>query len=290
MKIKALLFLSLATLLLAEVTNKEIFMDKYNPYENSNLKIDANKLMQNSVVKKSEIELDHNFSNPKYLRGVDRDSLSPKYLGNIGVEAIDSYRKSSDFQEKLTNMTDHILHDKKLGYKSGLGQYRDNTLELIAKAHEQGSIFKENEKIFIVISSSMPKQLIQTYFESAEFIGDKSIKFILNGFIGSPKKIKPTLDWLDSMLTKDVNSNEKFAVSVDINPKIVQHYNIDAVPAILYTENYNKLLEDHNGFIGTAEKNESFHLIYGAVDLNSALKRLFNLTGSLELKNILKLN
>ena len=74
--------------------------------------------------------------------------------------------------------------------------------------------FLENdEKIFIIISSSIPKHILQNYFEMLQNV-NTDVTFVLRGTINGIKEIKPTLNWIQEILTKK-DTDEKLRENSD---------------------------------------------------------------------------
>lgn len=134
---------------------------------------------------------------------------------------------TKEFKTKLQDAKEHLLYDKKLNWSEQA---------LIAKNHIQNSTDSDNfysnssETIYIILSSSMPRQTILNYLESTKYI-QNNVVFVLHGAIGGIQKILPTLNWIKELLW-DKYLNAKFI----IDPKLTKHFNINQVPALIYTQ------------------------------------------------------
>ena len=167
----------------------------------------------------------------------------------------------------------YLLYDKKINWQQHLGQYKNRTNTALEQLKDKGTISSEissnqflehNEKIFIIISSSIQKHILKNYFETLQKV-NTDVTFVLRGTIGGVKKIKPTLDWIQEILTK--NDNTRYEYNVIIEPRIVSKYNIKQVPAVLYVKNYNPSYTEESA-------NEEHYIYYGAVDIDYALEKI----------------
>lgn len=104
------------------------------------------------------------------------------------------------------------------------------------------------------------------------------ITFVLRGTIGGIKEIKPTLEWMQDVLTK--NDNTRYEYNVVIEPRIVSKYNIEQVPAVLYVKNYNPTYTEKS-------TDEEHYIYYGAVDIDYALEKINGDVKSLGIERIL---
>lgn len=107
---------------------------------------------------------------------------------------------------------------------------------------------------------------------------NSDVTFILRGTIGGVKKIKPTLDWIQEILIK--NNSTKYEYNVLIEPRIVNKYKIEKLPAVLYIKDYNPSYTEES-------TNEEYYIYYGAVDINYALKKINDNAKSLGIKKLL---
>ncbi len=102
------------------------------------------------------------------------------------------------------------------------------------------SILKKDERIYIFISSSVPKETLQNYARDLDALGEPKISLVIRGFVGGMTKVRPTLEFLKGVLFKDGNCDsdkcEAYRAPVLIDPLLFRHYEIEAVPAIVYSK------------------------------------------------------
>ena len=283
------IFLAATFLILTAQANedkKEIFNDKYlnsqklDQYRNTNINISSDfKISNIEEMTKISDEVNTNTSS------MINNSLKSDTLENEARE-IDSKVKSKDFQKEIIENENYLLYDKKINWQQHLGQYKNRTNTALEQLKDKGTISSEissnqflehNEKIFIIISSSIQKHILKNYFETLQKV-NTDVTFVLRGTIDGVKKIKPTLDWIQEILTK--NDNTRYEYNVIIEPRIVSKYNIKQVPAVLYVKNYNPSYTEES-------TDEEHYIYYGAVDIDYALEKINDDVKSLGIEKIL---
>lgn len=283
------IFLAAIFLILSAQANenkKEIFNDKYlnsqklDQYRNININISSDfKISNIEEMTKISDEVNTNTSS------MINNSLKSDTIENEAQE-IDSKVKSKDFQKEIIENENYLLYDKKINWQQHLGQYKNRTNTALEQLKDKGTISSEissnqflehNEKIFIIISSSIPKHILKNYFETLQKV-NTDVTFVLRGTIDGVKKIKPTLDWIQNILTK--NDNTRYEYNIIIEPRIVSKYNIKQVPAVLYVKNYNPSYTEES-------TDEEHYIYYGTVDIGYALEKINDDVKSFGIEKIL---
>jgi len=135
------------------------------------------------------------------------------------------------------------------------------------------SILKEDERIYIFISSSVPKETLQNYARDLDALGDPKISIVMRGFVGGMAKVRPTLEFLKGILFKGEKcASEKcdaYRAPVIIDPLLFRWYEIEAVPAIVYASGVRGMAADREG----VEEGEAgdYYVVYGDAALDGAL-------------------
>ncbi len=283
------IFLAAIFLILSAQANenkKEIFNDKYlnsqklDQYRNININISSDfKISNIEEMTKISDEVNTNTSS------MINNSLKSDTIENEAQE-IDSKVKSKDFQKEIIENENYLLYDKKINWQQHLGQYKNRTNTALEQLKDKGTVSSEissnqflehNEKIFIIISSSIPKHILKNYFETLQKV-NTDVTFVLRGTIDGVKKIKPTLDWIQNILTK--NDNTRYEYNIIIEPRIVSKYNIKQVPAVLYVKNYNPSYTEKS-------IDEEHYIYYGTVDIGYALEKINDDVKSFGIEKIL---
>lgn len=218
-----LVVLVLVVSLVAQDDEQKIFLekhskqiDKYKQETSINQEIDIKQFNINI-----EIDSDIKYKVQEDINNIQQD-LDIEKLATKDSQVI----TTKEFKSKLQDAKEHLLYDKKLNWSEQA---------LTAKKHLETSSddnFYNNssETIYIILSSSVPKQTIINYLESTKYI-QSNVVFVLHGSIGGMQKIMPTLNWIKNLLG-DKYLSAKFI----IDPKLTKMFNINQVPALLYTQ------------------------------------------------------
>ena len=103
------------------------------------------------------------------------------------------------------------------------------------------------------------------------------------------KEFEPTLKYMNKLLTKDPyieeSEDNRFNINLHINPKVTQRYKIDRVPAIIYVQNHDGLLEDS---VPVEESNEKYWISYGMGSIDYVVERINKEANSLWLTSLLE--
>jgi len=272
----AILFISFS---FAKDINRE-FANKYlsniKQYEEDINNSKLNEKLQNSTSSFDlKMKVDENESK-KYTKGFS--TIKSSTADSVAKE-INNQVRSEEFEENVKGMKEYILSDKGFNYKSYLGKYQNLADEVIkgkVSNLPKNNFLSNKQKIYVVISSSMPKETIQNYFKTIQPVRTDVI-FVTRGFIGDIKYIKPTLKWMKDILTKP-NCNEEdkkkcmYQVNLEINPKVTRHFNISEVPAVIFVRNYDGFLSEYMPL--PKESKEEAYVAYGDANIIYALEKI----------------
>lgn len=272
-----LLLLSTQTLISKENTKTQEYLDSLPKYEGS---IDINP----KILKERAEDF-----NIKHLRESmeGKDSLPfkiptqiPKEIQEVAKQ-IEKQTKTQDFKKELKANEDYILYDKSIDFSKYTGLNREELESIRNSSHnlQSGNRFLfSNEKIFIIISSSMPKETIINYFKTLEKV-NTDVTFILQGLIGNDiSKLNPTLEYIRDLLVKDKNTSLEnpeniYSFNIDINPKVIKKFNIAYTPAVIFISNYDKTLQEPQE-LKESINGERVYIAYGAVSADYALSEI----------------
>ena len=173
--------LSLVTFLIlsaaASEDKKELFNDKYlnsqklNLYRDTNINTSSDFKISN-IKEMTKISDETNTTTSTMIENSIKSNTLENEAQNLKEQI-----KSKDFQKKIVENENYILHDKKINWQQHLGQYKNRTNTALEQLKEKGTVSSElssnqflanNEKLFIVISSSIPKHILKNYFENSD--------------------------------------------------------------------------------------------------------------------------
>ena len=211
----------------------------------------------------------------------DMELLEPdkEYLKN--AQEIKDFTNTREFKKELKVNEDYILYDKGINFSKYTGHSKDELEFLRNGSHKllnKNHFLNNNEKIFIVISSSLSREMILNYFRALEKV-NTDVTFILQGLIGNDiSKLNPTIDYIKDLLIKDRNApldtpNNAYIFQIEINPKVTQKFNIIHAPAVIFIKNYDKTIQESQELQEISNKEQAF-IAYGAVNINYALREI----------------
>lgn len=95
-------------------------------------------------------------------------------------------------------------------------------------------------QLYLFISSSVPLTTLRNYAAVLDHAGTSQVIMVLRGFVGGMKKIRPTLDFIGTILKKDPACDlakemcDSYQVNIQIDPLLFQRLAIHEVPALAY--------------------------------------------------------
>lgn len=149
---------------------------------------------------------------------------------------VNKYYNSTAFQAKIEEQTNQILNGS-MGVKAS-DYYPD------VFAAKKGYLAKD-ERVYVFVSSSMPKHVLRTYAADIAKLGDEKVQMVMRGFIGGMSKMVPTTNFVAEVmktkstceLTNDTQC-EMLPVSFIIDPMLFQRYGVERVPSFVYVKGF----------------------------------------------------
>ncbi len=161
---------------------------------------------------------------------VPRNSAEEEMRG--AADKLYSYYRSDEFQGRVRAETEKIRNQ--VFGESFARFYPDSVRE------EGRGRLGESERVYIFVSSSMPLETVRNYAASVSRLRDSHVLMVMRGFVGEMTKIRPTIDFVSSVLKEDPSC--LFAESdcrmrqgnLIVDPLLFRRYGIDRVPAVVY--------------------------------------------------------
>jgi len=288
--VKTIIFglVSVSIMAQAQDENKtQIYMDKYLPNEKtSQFSISPEEMRDRTK--------DMNLSNFNFQADVNESRFEERFgktkmLKNKNAEKqaeeVSTFVRTEKFQKGVSANEKYILYDKSIDWSKYTGKYSEQTKEVIDQLENTNSpllsknqFLNSNEKLFIVISSSIPKETIANYFKMLEKV-NLDVTFIMRGVIGTPQKIMPTINYINDLLVKNPSEDpskqeNRYQYNVEINPKITRRFDVKQVPAVLFIKNYNPVVQEYKDVIGSPDKDEQYWIAYGDTSIDYALEQI----------------
>lgn len=200
--------------------------------------------------------------------------------GEKRASATNNLFRSEEFQKRLSAEQERI---KREVFGGRLQEYYSAAPETAAAMAGE---LPRDERVYIFISSSMPKQTLRNYTRDVAKLKDPNVKLVMRGLVGGMKYLKPTLRFVEGLLVRDEGCDprkrtcERFGAGVEIDPLLFRRYGIDRAPAIVFARKARivdpRMSEGMEKNMSVAE----FHVIHGDVALEYALDRFRAETGS----------
>ncbi len=282
-----ILFMSLICIsfLFAQSGNKdkEKFIDKYLKKDEYNQnKKDAEQFRKNIS---TDVNIDE--MSKRDRKDIDtkiEKNKNEKKAKDIAAE-IRTQVETKSFKNKVQKFRDYIFKDKNgFNFDEKIGIYK-NEIKNAKKANYENKFLASDERLIIAISSSIPNNVIKNYFKDLENV-NTDVVFVLNGFVGNERKIRPTINYITNLLSKSKNEKDKYLFKIDINPKIFTKYNIKNVPAVLFVKNYNPYSEMQG--ILKKDENEKVYISYGDAKIKYVLEKIQKDAKSKNLEKFIK--
>ena len=147
---------------------------------------------------------------------------------------------SDDYQNRIKAETERL---KKTVFGPQFQQEIAKQAEQYDSRQAMPGRLAPNERLYIFISSSVPLHVLRNYAADADRVKDTNIVFVLRGFVNGMKYVKPTRDFVSSMLKRSPDCDtsggvcDSFSVSLQIDPALFSRYGISEVPAFVYVPN-----------------------------------------------------
>jgi len=208
--------------------------------------------------------------------GMDRGKLEEV---KRSLHEVESYIRSDEFHERVESAKRRI--GKKVLSRSQASYSQKKNVR-------RESLLREDERVYVFVSSGMPLDVVRAYVRDASRLKSKNVIFVLRGGVEGLKFIRPTVEWVYSAVVRDpecLNSGKRcrvYPVRFQIDPFLFRRFGIDEVPAVVYVRGviprvgYSEGLpetEMGKAFVSYGDVSFFYHLfVLGKSSGNSKLK------------------
>lgn len=137
------------------------------------------------------------------------------------------------YQDKLSDIQEW---QNKMDYVDGRVVFKEKSVVKKKNTSTQG-IFNNEERIYIFISSSVPKETIMEYAKTIDNYGLTNIVMVMRGCIGGCEKVKPTIQYLRDIVSDGGAAPKGMRVPMEIDPLLFRKYQITKAPTFVYAKN-----------------------------------------------------
>ena len=162
------------------------------------------------------------------LAGMDRERLAEV---EKSLHEVESYVQSDEFREKIEGAKRKI--SRGVLFHSGASRSRK-------KSVRRESLLREDERVYVFVSSSMPLDAVRAYVRDASRLKSRNVIFVLRGGVKGLRFMRPTVEWVYSVIVRDpgcLDSGGKcrvYPVRFQIDPFLFRRFGINEVPAVVY--------------------------------------------------------
>lgn len=157
---------------------------------------------------------------------------------------------------------------------------------------EKNGIFNKDERIYVFISSSIPKEILNNYknYIQSRGIGD-TVSFVIRGCLpegggfNGCKDFRPTIEFARSMIIADDNKTSVSGLLID--PVLFKTYGVTTVPQVVYAKNVNRRVDlGSEGDFSRLENTPQWWKSVGDWSMDYHFRELHNLSKEDKLKRL----
>lgn len=204
------------------------------------------------------------------------------------VENLKRRSESAEIRKKVLDVKKKFEEDRipkaenwfsEFGYKK-----REDGEELLAGV----SYLSRTERIYIFMSSSVPLNVWRSYARIIDrFNLGENVPIVLRGCVGGCTYIKPTLEFVHSVLNEDGNNEKGLRAQVIIDPFLFRRYGIEKVPCFVYAKGVRPFTpETSEGRADNLQSEISYHTSCGDWNFAYHIEELYKKSGSPSLKRL----
>ena len=165
--------------------------------------------------------------------------------GKEAAKRVADYYHSPEFQKRI--------EEQKQCIQEGFKRYQKPWQKQIEEAKPETGDFEPGEKIWLLLSSSMPDETVNTYIADLDRIKEPGIEMIMRGMPRGLANIRSMgkASWFARVFKKNLGCNDEGRrepcpryekVSVGMKPGVFTRYNITAVPAVIFEQGENSFV------------------------------------------------
>lgn len=232
----------------------------------------VNKLKANGIVEKTQD------TGKEMAKGLENYKPDPAML-ELAREAA-KRTETEEFKKEFGQYQESI--------QKSIKQYVPAAKESIKpegrKEEEGGVLLKPDERIYILMSSSVPDGTVRRYLRDISDIGDPNVIMV---FRGVPGGMENFILFQNTIVEQWGGKDLKF-LNMQIDPHIFRMYSINAVPAFIYVNGLELVdIEQSEGWSDNAKVKDAC-IVRGDVSLDYAVESIYQKTGNSRVLGILQ--
>ena len=211
------------------------------------------------------------------------------------AEGTNEYYKSETFQSKLNRETERIKRlmeaDDPLGHTG-----RNGKASTYYKDYEQGekkASLGNDERLYVFISSSVPVHVLRRYAITLNKLKDPNVIMVMRGFVNGAERIRPTIDFISSIITKEDGCDylkkecDILPVKIIVDPMIFSRYGINEVPSFVYASGVSVIDFKMSEGLEENVRVSNYYSVSGNAGLDYVLETFLSETKSKTIEDLL---
>ncbi len=222
----------------------------------------------------------------EYQQSIKIPDTKKNARANEAASAAAKMFYSPEYQKRITDEQNRIKKEVFTGLQDTQKDY--------SPVKDTGdSLLLHDERIYVFISSSIPVSTLRNYAQDMDTVRDPNMVMVLRGFVGGMKLMKPTLKFIQGVITKDRGCEfgqdcEAFNAAIYVDPLLFRKYGINSVPAIVYAKGVSvRDMGASEGLDGNVDAADGY-IVYGDVSIEHALEKIKLEDRGQGLKEVLK--
>lgn len=205
---------------------------------------------------------------------------------NISDEMMDKAKQMGYTYDAKQSEID--VWKQSMSYENGKMQFNQKPLPPKKQGKEKANM-PTDERVYIFISSSVPKETLKEYARTIDAVGlGRQIIMVMRGCIGGCEKVKPTMNYIRDIITDGGVAEQGLSAQVWIDPLLFRRYRIDKAPTVVYAKNVQtQNLQLSEGLDQNLKSSPIAYKSEGDWDLETHIKALYNKTKSPTLQALL---
>ncbi len=237
--------------------------------------IDTNQEMMQRA--KNILDKSKSMEIPEHIKKSAESAFDTIFNGEVSNQ-IDKYKNAMTFDPEtgIIKFSNNLSNDNKT----------DDKIQMA-----KNGIFKNNERLYIFISSSIPKPVLDNYkaYIKTKGIGDTTA-FVIRGCLpqgggfNGCKDFIPTMQFARDMIIED---NKTGVTGLLIDPVLFKTYGVTNVPQVVYAKEVNRRVDlGSEGDFSRLETTPQWWKSVGDWSLAYHLKELYNLSKEEKLQQL----
>jgi type-F conjugative transfer system pilin assembly protein TrbC len=209
------------------------------------------------------------------------------------AEDANKYYKSETFQSKLDQEKERIQEIMEAISPSGRTGGKASTYYKDYEQGEKKASLGNDERLYVFISSSVPVHILRQYAITLNKLKDPNVIMVMRGFVNGAKKIRPTIDFISSIITKEDGCDylkkecDIMPVKIIVDPIIFSKYGINEVPSFVYAKGVSVIdLNMSEGLVENVSLS-NYYSVSGDAGLDYVLEMFLSETKSKTIEGLL---